>query len=109
MAVALESPPRSGRQLEAKFHRLRDRWRAETIHVSSTARQVMHPAYQSIIGMGPEVVPILLREVEQGVGWWFWALAAITEEDPAPPDARGDKSTISEAWLEWGRRNGLLD
>lgn len=108
MATGLATLPEAEKHLEEKFRRLRDQWRTDTIHISSTPRQVMHPAYQSIIGMGPALVPILLREVERGCGWWFWALAAITEEDPAPDGVRGDQTAISKAWLEWGKRNGLL-
>jgi hypothetical protein len=66
----------------------------------------MHPAYQMIIGMGPEAVPLLLRELESNVDNWFWALRAITEEDPVPASARGDGEAMAKAWLDWGRDQG---
>lgn len=42
----------------------------------------MHPAYQRIIGLGPEVAPLLLRELERQPDHWFWALKALTGADP---------------------------
>lgn len=97
----------SSADLEQKFLRLRDRWKRDTVHISSTTRQVMHPAYQAIIGMGPAVLPFLLRDVEQNAESWFWALAAIAEEDPAPEGVRGDRNAIAKAWLDWGRQKGI--
>lgn len=94
--------------LDETFIRLRDRWQSETRHFSSTTRRVLHPAYQAIIGLGPAAVPLLLRELEQNVDSWFWALHAITREDPAPDDARGDGDRIARAWMEWEARRLTL-
>jgi hypothetical protein len=41
----------------------------------------------------------LEREPDQ----WFWALQAITEEDPVPPPSRGKVREMALAWIEWGR------
>lgn len=90
-------------ELINKFNRLRDKWKTERGPESSTTRLVMHPAYQMIIGMGPDIVPLLLRELEQRVDFWFWALHAITEEDPVPPESRGNGKEMAKAWLDWGR------
>jgi hypothetical protein len=68
---------------------------------------VMHPAYQKIIGMGPGVVPLLLRELENDLDVWFWALRAITEENPVPKEARGDGAAMARSWLDWARRRGI--
>jgi hypothetical protein len=57
------------------------------------------PSYQEIIAMGPPVVPLLLRELEQDPHFWSWALTAITEEDPVPPSARGNLGEMARAWL----------
>ncbi len=92
--------------IESKFIRLRNEWKAQRGPESSTQRMAMHPAYQKIIGMGPAVVPLLLRERETDLDSWFWALRAITEEDPVPPEARGDGAAMAGAWLEWGRERG---
>src|SRR6266849_3736082 len=77
-------------QIAGKFFRLRDEWKAQRGHEPSTMKAVLLPTYQKIIGMGPAVVPLLLRELETNLDNWFWALLAITEEDPVPEEARGD-------------------
>ena len=93
-------------RLEAEFDRLVKQWRKETAVYSSLTRKVMHPAYQRIIGMGPAVLPLVLQELERKPAHWFWALHAISGEDPASPDA--DFETAASAWLQWGRDKGLL-
>jgi len=91
---------------EPKFRRLADQWLRETEHVSSVKKACMHPAYQRIIGMGPAVVPYLLRELERNPDHWVWALNAITEEDPA--SAEDSLEGAKTAWLQWGREKGYL-
>jgi hypothetical protein len=91
---------------KARFNRLRDKWKSERGPESSTTRLVMHPTYQMIIGMGPQIIPLLLRELEQQVDAWFWALQAITEEDPVPQEHRGNWKEMAKAWLAWGKTHG---
>ncbi len=98
----LESPE-SPKQ---KFMRLRDEWKIQRRHESSTVKMVMMPAYQKIIGMGPAAVPFLLRELETNLDSWFWALMAITDEDPVPEEARGDGEAMAQAWLKWAKERG---
>ena len=66
----------------------------------------MHPAYQQIVGMGRSAVPFILKELANGPGHWFWALRAISGEDPVSPKDRGDVLKMTNAWLVWGARNG---
>jgi hypothetical protein len=91
---------------EKKFFRLRDEWKAQRGHESSTMKTVMLPAYQKIIGMGLDAVPLLLRELEGNIDNWFWALMAITEEDPVSDESRGDGEAMAQAWLKWGKDRG---
>lgn len=97
------------RDVAAIFARLNREWRAEVRFVSSTTKRVLHPAYQQIIGLGPAAIPYILRELESRGGHWAWALTAIVREDPVPADAAGDVARITNAWLEWGRREGYLE
>jgi hypothetical protein len=92
--------------VERKFLRLRDEWKAKRGHDSSTVNLVMHSAYQRIIGLGPDAVPLLLRELATNPDRWFWALRAITEEDPVPEADRGNSEAMTRAWLAWGRERG---
>ncbi|HZU38105.1 MAG TPA: hypothetical protein VFA18_19440 [Gemmataceae bacterium] len=50
--------------LEARFRRLAEEWKAATAHLSSMTAASQHPAYQQIIALGPDVVPYLLRDME---------------------------------------------
>lgn len=93
---------------EARFGALAARWRCDTLNISSTSRMAMHPAYQSIIGMGIVAVPLILGELQARPDWWFWALRAITGVDPVPVNRRGFLHDMAEAWLKWGRERGYL-
>ena len=97
---------RTDPRIEQKFIRLRDEWKSQRGPVSSTTKVVMHPAYQTIIGMGIDAVPLLLRELETNLDQWFWALRSITEADPVAEKDRGDGQAMAKAWLEWGRDQG---
>ncbi len=55
-------------ELETTFHSLVEQWKSETRGISSTEQMSVHPAYQQIIGMGREVIPLLLRELENNSG-----------------------------------------
>src|SRR4029077_21211112 len=92
--------------IEAKFERLAAAWRADTAYVSSTSDQVAHPAFLEIVGMGPAVIPILLRELEKRTGHWHRALRRITGADPVAPGDRGNIAKAAEAWLRWGKEQG---
>ncbi len=103
----LEDNAIESRQLQNKFDRLRDEWKKQRRHESSTIKMVTLPAYQNIIGMGPAALPFLLRELEHDLDAWFWALTAITEADPVPEHLRGDGEAMAHAWLEWARSRGI--
>ncbi len=108
-SVPIDRPPQQASVstlAEKKFIRLRDEWKAQRGPESSTAKLVMHPAYQTIIGMGPVAVPLLLRELETNLDSWFWALRAITETDPVPTEDRGNGAAMVQAWLAWGKKQG---
>lgn len=91
-----------------RFRRLAQQWSTETRWVSSTTQLAMHPAYQGIIGMGRDVLPFILEELRSNSGQWYWALKAISNEDPVPPRDRGLVKRMDQAWLRWGERKGLI-
>ena len=95
--------------VEARFETLASTWRAETRVMSSVEDMSTHFAYQQIIGMGPGVVPLILRELEREPEHWFWALRAITGQNPVRPESRGRLDAMTSAWLAWGREQGLVD
>jgi hypothetical protein len=91
---------------EARFRRLAAAWEQATAHLSSMTAASRHPAYQEIIGLGPAVVPFLLRDLQDNETHWFGALRAITGANPVPPSAAGDVPRMVEAWLQWARDQG---
>jgi hypothetical protein len=94
--------------IQKRFRRLAEDWREKSRYLSNTAQMAMLPSYQRIIGMGLAVVPLLLEELRREPDQWFWALEAITEEKPVPPDAAGDVPRMAQAWIEWGKQHGFL-
>lgn len=89
-----------------EFTRLVREWQKDTMFMSSVTQMAIHPAYQRIIGMGQPAVPLILKEMSTNSSHWFWALEAITGENPA-----NDVSTFDEgvqAWLNWGYARGYL-
>ncbi|HEX6095038.1 MAG TPA: response regulator [Thermoanaerobaculia bacterium] len=91
--------------LTDRFRRLALRWRFETRHSSSIHEIAMHPAYQSIIGMGTEAVPLIIAQLRRRPEHWFWALKAITDDDPVPPAARGNLQAMAATWIEWAEEH----
>jgi hypothetical protein len=69
---------------------------------------VIHPSYQRIIGLGPDVIPYILKELEQNGGHWFWALQALTGENPVADEDAGRIRKMKEVWLNWGREKGYI-
>jgi hypothetical protein len=91
---------------EEKFNRLRDEWKKQRGHEPSTIKAILLPPYQKIIGMGSYAIPLLLQELSQQPDNWFWALMAITENDPVTEEIRGDGTAMAQAWLKWGEERG---
>ncbi len=96
------------RSPEHEFRRLAHQWREETRYTSSMSSKLLHPAYQQIIGMGQPVVPLILRALAHEPDDWFWALRAITRDDPIPQEHYGDLRKMTEDWLGYGKRHGYL-
>jgi hypothetical protein len=93
---------------EQQFRSLAEQWRRETGMLSSILKKAMHPAYQRIIGMGAgAIVPILL-DLQKRPDHWFWALNAITGENPVPQESMGNLQQMAEVWLQWGKTKGYI-
>ncbi len=88
-----------------RFNELKDNWKSETAFLSSISDIVLNFNYQMIIGIGPDVLPLIMEEMKAEQGHWFWALKAIAGVDPVPPEVRGDMARMTHAWLEWLEKN----
>ena len=92
--------------IRRQFDELVVRWTQETMLSSSSTYICMHEAYQKIIGMGEQVIPLIFEEMLAGHLHWSWALSAITRESPA--ESAESPRGATEAWLDWGRDRGLV-
>lgn len=90
----------------AEFNRLAREWKEDTAFESSPTRLALHPAYQRIIGLGRRALPLILTELRQEPGHWFWALRSIAGENPVPSEMVGDVEAMRRLWLDWGRQQG---
>src|SRR5260370_26385465 len=105
--MSITTQPQPGEaDLEVQFQSLVRQWKEERGPSSSTTELAMCPSYQRIIGLGPAVVPLLLRSLERAPDHWFWALKAITRADPVPPPHRGQVRDRAQDWLACGRQQG---
>ena len=93
---------------ERVFAALAERWRRETAPLSSATDIALHPAYQRIIGMGQAALPLILAELERAPDHWFWALRAITNENPVTEEDAGDLGRMRDAWVRLARARGWL-
>ncbi|MDF5709758.1 MAG: hypothetical protein PUP90_19345 [Nostoc sp. S4] len=93
-------------ELKDTFIKLANQWRNETKHMSLISDIILHSAYQQIIGMGTDAVPLILEELSREPEHWFWALRSITGDNPIKPEDKGRLKKMAEAWLDWGRQHG---
>ncbi len=102
MPIAVETNVRE------RFEQLRTDWKEQSRYLSNSAQMAMLWPYQRIIGMGTNVVPLILAELQREADHWFWALEAITGENPVPAANAGQVDAAADAWLRWGREKGII-
>ncbi len=90
------------------FNVLADWWHEATDSSSSPSRKVNHAAYRRIIELGRPILPYVLRDLETRGGDWFDALAAIQGDIPFSIDAIDTYDGARDAWVRWGRQQGLI-
>lgn len=90
-----------------KFQALATQWKRDRGSMSSVTQAAMMEPYQKIIGMGEDAVPLILAQLEsegEDPDQWFWALRAITGENPVQPEDQGDFRKMARAWFQWRER-----
>ena len=95
---------RSRATISELFSELRDEWQRDCRTSATSRRIALHPAYQRIIGLGLEALPLIFAEMRQQPDHWFWALTAIVGEDIAA--GAEDIETATTAWLNWAKSHG---
>jgi hypothetical protein len=110
MSIAtFEWPALAGEPAAERFHRLASQWDEESAVMSSVTQMMMLPSYQKIIGMGWAAVPFMLEDLKREPRHWFAALRAITDTNPVAPEDAGNIQKMADAWVQWGRRNHIVD
>ena len=93
-------------RLETEFNSLVKQWRDDTLYYSSLTDICFHPAYQTIMAMGKEVLPFVFKELETQPDHWFYALKFIVREDVAKGAVNLAEARLR--WLNWARREKYL-
>lgn len=92
---------------ERWFHDCLVRWKSRPRFLSMID-SCLRDDYQQIIGLGSLAVPLILRELDRDLDHWFWALSAITHENPIPSDEEGDLEAMRKRWIAWGRERNFI-
>ena len=99
---------KGGESLGEIFKELTRKWHEERGATSSTQDILLSHAYQSIIGMGPKAVPLILAQMESegdDPDQWFWALQVLTGANPVSEDDEGDFQAMARTWIGWARKS----
>jgi hypothetical protein len=91
-----------------EFKKHEKKWKQGTRHLSSPTDKYLHPSHARIIGLGWPAVAHILRSLKRRPDDWFYALRAITGENPVPVNVAGDIKQMSEHWFSWGKQRGLI-
>jgi hypothetical protein len=94
--------------LKARFTQFAKQWKSESRHIANADQMAMFQSYKNIISMGDPVIPLILEELRREPDHWFWALEAITLENPVPEEAMGNIEAMARAWIQWGIKMGYI-
>ena len=94
-----DTPTRPSPSLRKRFERLAQQWVFDTMFYSSSHDIIMHWAYQQVIGLGPQVLPLIYEKMVAGDLHWTWALSAIVGDDPAA-DIDSPRAA-TDVWIRW--------
>jgi hypothetical protein len=95
-------------RVENEFNKLAWEWSASIGNVSSLTAMAEHPKYHEIINLGWDVVPFLLRDLQQNHRFWLPALAEITTIRPYDQRDAGNSKRMIDAWITWGKKKKLI-
>ena len=98
--------PNSG--VEDEFNQLVSEWKSGRPRGADVAQMIRHPAYERIVGMGEQAIPLILNELEREVDHWFPALRELTGASPVPEESKGNLVKMTQAWLDWGKDEAYI-
>ena len=95
-------------EIEIQFNEYSRKWKMETAGYSTTVHITRNDNYLDIIGMGNEIVPFILKDLQKETNHWFVALKAITKENPVSKEHFGNIEQMRQDWLAWGEQKNLI-
>ena len=104
-SIAVDS---TDNELTNKFNSLAKQWQNDVAGLSSMSQMTKHSAYQEIINLGKDVIPLLLEDLEKNPLYWLTALHNITGENPIKPEQKGRIKLMAQAWIDWGKNKGYI-
>lgn len=90
---------------ENKFWDLIRQWEYDSKYKSSTSQILSHPSVASVIQMGPEVIPLVLKAMKENFHLTF-ILHKLTGEWPVKNEYAGNSAKIIECWRKWAQKHG---
>lgn len=91
-----------------RFDQLYTEWQMASRYMSNATQMAEHPAYQAIIAMGEDAIPLILQALMKKLDHWFLALQAISGAHPVPKAEWGDMGAMRRRWLDWGVEQGYI-
>jgi hypothetical protein len=88
------------------FNALAEWWHEATDALSPPSRKVNHRAYQKIIALGTPALPLILEELRDRGGYWFFALEQIAGS--RPDEEMGSFEAARVALAHMGHQRGLI-
>lgn len=90
---------------ENKFWDLIRQWEYDTRNTSSANQIFGHTSVASIIRMGQEAIPLVLKAMKENFHLTF-VLHKLTGEWPVKDEYAGNGPKIVECWQKWARKRG---
>ena len=89
------------------FLTLKDKWKNETLFISSGTELISNSAYKEIISLGKIAIPWIIREFKKTNDHWFYALERISGENPIKEENIGIVEKMKEDWILWAEKNNI--
>lgn len=90
------------------FIKYSKQWKQETAGLSSPSSIRMNRNYQKIIGIGEQVIPLILRELEREADDWFYALEMLVDDNENPITEEMGFNESVQAWIKWGKDRKVI-
>jgi hypothetical protein len=88
--------------------RLAESWMKDRPRGVDVEQMMDTPAYREIIDIGYRAIRPLLLMLLKNPDHWFYALHAITGENPVSPGSEGHLVEMAGAWIKWGKARGYI-